>query len=31
MVASVLNLFDALAVADKDGLLAPARKAAEGG
>ena len=30
-MANVLNLFDALAVADKDGLLAPVRKAAEGG
>jgi hypothetical protein len=31
VVASVLNLFDALAVADKKGLLAQVRKAAEGG
>ena len=31
VVASVLNLFDALARADKDGLLAQVRKAAEGG
>jgi hypothetical protein len=31
VVTSVLNRFDALAVADKEGLLAPARKALEGG
>ena len=31
VVARVLNLFDALAVADKAGLLARVRKAAEGG
>ena len=31
VVASVLNLFDALARADKDGRLAQVRKAAEGG
>ena len=30
VVASVLNLFDALAVADKERNPAPARKAAEG-
>jgi tetratricopeptide (TPR) repeat protein len=31
VVAGVLNRLDALAVADKEGLLAPARRAAEGG
>ena len=31
LVAGVLNLFDALAHADKDGILARMRKAAEGG